>query len=244
MAVDRKELDFGGVSQEAFLQEVRTRMNPGRRRSPYPASSRLWPEEAEERVSFAEKAQLFQERLKALGGTPFHASSAAEAYAWAKEFLAGQGVTRVLLGDGDWGEAGALFAERGIAVERWDEVRFEHGTADRSAERVNAWGAGLTWVDYAVADLGSVAICSSPGQGRSVSLVPPVFVAFIPAERLFYTRRAVLEEVAKRHREGRGPSSLTFITGPSRSADIENDLTIGVHGPGVVAAVIVGEITA
>lgn len=235
-----KELDFGGVSQEAFLAEIRRRMDRSKPLSEYPAEARLWPEGEEGRHPFEEKAKLFQERLEALGGRAFRARTPGEAYAWASELLAGRGVTRVLLGAGEWGEAEALFAGSGVAVDRWEEIRFEHGTEDRGLDRVNAWGAGLTWVDYAVADLGSVAIGSSPAQGRSVSLVPPIFIAFVRRDRLYYTRRAVLEDVAARHREGRGPSSLTFITGPSRSADIENDLTIGVHGPGEVAVAIVG----
>lgn len=235
-----KALEFGGVSQEAFLAEVRRRMNRSKPLSEYPAAARLTPEGAEERLSLDEKAKLFQERLEALGGKAFRASTPGEAYAWAIELLAERDVRRALLGDGDWSEAEERLSQSGLAIDRWNEIRFEHGTTDRSLDRVNGWGAGLTWVDYAVADLGSVAICSSPAQGRSVSLVPPMFVGFVRADRLFYTRRAVLEDVARRHREGRGPSSLTFITGPSRSADIENDLTIGVHGPGEVAVAIVG----
>lgn len=240
MASEPGGLEFGGVSQEEFLAAVRSRMRPSGARPGYPEFARLWPESEEGRLSLDEKAALFKERLETLGGKGFRAASAREAYEWAAAFLAEREVARVLLGAGDWGEAGAILAARGIWADRWEETGFEFGTTDRSPERVNAWGAGLTWVDYAAAELGSVAVCSSPEQGRSVSLLPPVFVAFVPAERLFYTRRAVLEEVARRHREGRGPSSITFITGPSRSADIENDLTIGVHGPGVVAAVIVG----
>ena len=240
MAGESSGLEFGGVSQEEFLAAVRSRVKPDRARPGYPTFARLWPEGEEGRLSLDERARIFQERLEALGGKAFRAASVQEAYEWAAGFLVEKEVARVLLGAGDWSEAEAIFAARGIAADRWGDIGFEFGTADRSPERVNNWGAGLTWVDYAAAELGSVAVCSSPGHGRSVSLLPPVFVAFVPAERLLYTRRAVLEEVAKRHREGRGPSSLTFITGPSRSADIENDLTIGIHGPGVVAAVIVG----
>lgn len=240
MASERDGLAFGGVSQKEFLAAVRSRMRPSGERPGYPEFARLWPEGEEGRLTLDEKANLFLERLEALGGTAVRAATAREAYEWTARFLREREVTRVLLGAGDWSEIGSIFESQGIATDRWEETGFEFGTADRSPERVNAWGAGLTWVDYAAAELGSVAVCSSPGQGRSVSLLPPVFVAFVPAERLLYTRRAVLEEVARRHREGRGPSSLTFITGPSRSADIENDLTIGVHGPGVVAAVIVG----
>src|SRR5690606_36018076 len=125
--------------------------------------------------------------------------------------------------------------------DRWNELAFAHGGADREANRADEWDAGLDWPDFAVAELGSLAYPSSPAQGRSVSLVPPVHVAFVAREALVAARRTVLEAVAGRFKDGSGPSALTFVTGPSRSADIEMDLSIGVHGPGEVIAVLIEE---
>ena len=64
-------------------------------------------------------------------------------------------------------------------------------------------------------------------------------IALIAPEALVERRRTVLRHVAALAKERGVPSSLTLITGPSRSADIENDLSIGVHGPGQVIAILV-----
>ncbi|WP_256757536.1 LUD domain-containing protein [Cohnella sp. WQ 127256] len=98
---------------------------------------------------------------------------------------------------------------------------------------------GVVIADYAAAYTGSITVLSSKDKGRSVSLLPTVLMAIIPVERL----KTRLGEIMVHFDEGGRaslPAGIHFISGPSRSADIENDLTIGVHGPGVVYALIVG----
>lgn len=229
---------FGGVSQNAFLERIRRRM---RRSGPPPAhpGSNVWPPGHEERWSYAEKAGIFAKALEGLGGRVMRAPDPSAAYALIRDVLAERGVQEVLTSGGDWSQFRAQMGEAGIKVTGWDEIAFGLGEPDREIARVDRWGAGVAWVDYAVADLGGVAIISSPEQGRSVSLVPPLFIALIAPDVLVYSRRTVLEKVAEASKKTGVPSSLTFITGPSRSADIENDLSIGVHGPGEVIAVLV-----
>ncbi|RIX50004.1 lactate utilization protein C [Paenibacillus nanensis] len=97
---------------------------------------------------------------------------------------------------------------------------------------------GVVVVDYAAAYTGSIIVTSSPDKGRSVSLLPTVMIAIIPAERLYTRVGQVLAHFNGSIRE-QMPAGIHFISGPSRSADIENDLTIGVHGPGIVYALVV-----
>ncbi|GMK38026.1 lactate utilization protein C [Paenibacillus sp. CCS19] len=98
---------------------------------------------------------------------------------------------------------------------------------------------GIVVADYAVAYTGSITVLSAANKGRSVSLLPTVLFAIIPVERL---RTRLGEALINFDQAGREnlPAGIHFISGPSRSADIENDLTIGVHGPGVVYALFVG----
>lgn len=98
---------------------------------------------------------------------------------------------------------------------------------------------GIVTADYAAAYTGSVTVLSSPHKGRSVSLLPTVLFVILPVERLKTRLGETLERFDEAGRE-RLPAGIHFISGPSRSADIENDLTIGVHGPGVVFALVVG----
>lgn len=98
---------------------------------------------------------------------------------------------------------------------------------------------GIVMADYAVSHTGSIVVLSSKDKGRSVSLLPTVLIAIIPLERL---KTRIGEVLTHFDDVGRGnlPAGIHFISGPSRSADIENDLTIGVHGPGVVFGLIIG----
>ncbi|MFD0618117.1 lactate utilization protein C [Paenibacillus sp. GCM10027629] len=107
--------------------------------------------------------------------------------------------------------------------------------------KAHAAGAdiGVAVVDHAIAYTGTITVLSSPDKGRSVTLLPTVMMAIIPVERLKTRMGEVMEKIDGMRRENL-PAGIHFITGPSRSSDIENDLTIGVHGPGIVYALIVG----
>ncbi|WP_419874006.1 LutC/YkgG family protein [Candidatus Pristimantibacillus sp. PTI5] len=98
---------------------------------------------------------------------------------------------------------------------------------------------GIVIADHAVAYTGSVTVLSAPNKGRSVSLLPTVLIIIIPIERLKTRLGEVLVTFDEAGRE-QLPAGIHFISGPSRSSDIENDLTIGVHGPGIVYALLVG----
>jgi len=98
---------------------------------------------------------------------------------------------------------------------------------------------GIAVVDYAISHTGSLVVTSGADKGRSLSLLPTVFMGVVPAKNIKTKMGDVLKEVKK---WGKMPAGIHFISGPSRSADIENDLTIGVHGPGIVYALIVDEI--
>ncbi|MGO4544555.1 lactate utilization protein C [Paenibacillus sp. 2TAB23] len=97
---------------------------------------------------------------------------------------------------------------------------------------------GIVIADHAVAYTGSVTVLSAPNKGRSVSLLPTVLIIIIPIERLKTRLGEVLVTFDEAGRE-QLPAGIHFISGPSRSSDIENDLTIGVHGPGIVYALLV-----
>ena len=81
-------------------------------------------------------------------------------------------------------------------------------------------------VSAAVAETGSIVCASSGGKAVQASLLPAHHVAIVPANRIFATLDDFFAgQVAP------PPTNLTIITGPSRTADIELNLVIGVHGP-------------
>ena len=103
-------------------------------------------------------------------------------------------------------------------------------------------GIGITGADYAVAETGSVVILPRKGLSRLVSLVPPVHVAVVRMEDVVETLDDVFlfRRLEYQRNGGEMGSYLNFITGPSRTADIEMKLVVGVHGPREVHLVLLG----
>jgi L-lactate utilization protein LutC len=106
---------------------------------------------------------------------------------------------------------------------------------------VFACQVGVTSAQWAIAETGTLVLDSDAERHRLASLVPPVHIALVPADRVRPTIGSVLRELA-----GRGPDRLarcvTFITGPSRTSDIELTLAIGVHGPGELHVLVIENI--
>jgi L-lactate dehydrogenase complex protein LldG len=81
-------------------------------------------------------------------------------------------------------------------------------------------------VSAAIAETGSIVCASSGGKAVQASLLPSQHVAIVPRDRIFATLDDFFAGQA-----AAPPTNLTIITGPSRTADIELNLVIGVHGP-------------
>jgi L-lactate dehydrogenase complex protein LldG len=107
------------------------------------------------------------------------------------------------------------------------------GSAPR-AEQARA-EIGVTGCHGAIAETGSLALLSGPGCSRAVSLLPPVHLALVRRGDLFATMGDFFTARADAMAQA---ASCTVITGPSRTADIELSLTIGVHGPGKVVIIL------
>jgi len=92
-----------------------------------------------------------------------------------------------------------------------------------------AFDVGISSAQAAIAETGTLVLRSDRERHRLVSLLPPVHIAIIEANQLCLT---LGEALAALQRDGKDLSpAITFITGPSRTADIELTLAIGVHGP-------------
>lgn len=95
---------------------------------------------------------------------------------------------------------------------------------------------GITSADYALADTGTLVMYASPEEARMTSLLPPVHVAIVPRERILSGLDEFFSLVPL---PADRSSSVVFITGGSRTADIEMILVRGVHGPGEIHVVVV-----
>jgi L-lactate dehydrogenase complex protein LldG len=127
-------------------------------------------------------------------------------------------------------------ADAGIALVVPEDLHDDHTRA--GAARLTV---GLTGVDAAFASTGSMVLASSRGRSRAASLLPLRHLAIVPMSRIYENFEAWLAELRQEERLHsllRVSGQIVFITGPSKSADIELNLTLGVHGPRFVHALI------
>jgi len=114
----------------------------------------------------------------------------------------------------------------------------EASDADLRSIAIDA-GIGVSGVDYALADTGTLVLLAQKGAPRSISLVPPIHIAIVKADQVVHG----LDDLFGLLRSEKGVSDLgsavTFITGASRTADIELTLVVGVHGPQQLHVVII-----
>ncbi len=170
----------------------------------------------------AQWRERFVAELCALGVAVHEERNAEEVRARVRQLVAGR---RVLA----W-PARALPYEIGSAL-------FENGAIDGRAPRADqaACDVGVTGVDAAIAETGTIALVSSSDHPRTASLLPPVHVAVVRADQIVPTLSKCFERLGAAIP---GASAVNFVTGPSRTADIELQLTLGVHGPGELIVVI------
>lgn len=88
---------------------------------------------------------------------------------------------------------------------------------------------GLTYADYGIADTGTLVIDSSSEETRLATMISEIHVAVLPQSGLRETSYAVEDELIGHMQQP--PNYTAFITGASRTADIERVLALGVHGP-------------
>ncbi len=99
--------------------------------------------------------------------------------------------------------------------------------------------AGITSCESIVAQTGSILVASSTSGGRALSILPHVHVVIATVDQVVPTLADAIGSV-REHHGGRLPSMLSFITGPSRTGDIERILVLGAHGPKELFVILVG----
>lgn len=237
--------------REDFMRQVRVALRhpecggTGKGRPPGPLVEPLGgvmaPVPPEELVS------KFEKEFEALAGSAHRAATPIELETVVREILTSAGARAAVLSRHPLlGQLGLEEKLRtwGIAVSAWPAAEDSNAEAKGQQvfrEQAFAAAVGITGVDFALAETGSLVLTSLAGGSQLASLAPPVHVAL-------YRRSQVVEsldEVLAALPVSRDPSqpspgrSVVFISGTSRTADIEQILVRGVHGPGHVHAILV-----
>lgn len=117
-----------------------------------------------------------------------------------------------------------------------DLVRFDREIGLWKTSLFDNVDAGLVHADCAIADTGVLVVRSSPEQPRTLSLVPPISFCVIDARRLYPT---LLDALQGERWEAAMPTNLIFISGPSKTADIQQTLAYGAHGPKELVVLVI-----
>ena len=174
--------------------------------------------------------------LIAVGGNAIEAASHGDAIQKIEELLFTRGLHSAAIGEGittDSGPAAARLTQCGFQVVR---IGPQDGSQAGLKQILSRVDAGIVEADYAIASTGTVVMIGNPARPRSLSLLPPLNIVLLQSSRILPDLAAVLRIV--------GPQTITehpmvLVTGPSRTADIEKRIVIGVHGPKELHVVVI-----
>jgi L-lactate dehydrogenase complex protein LldG len=202
-------------TKEAILAKIRGGLNKGAAPMPYP--------EVEQNPSypFVKKVDeaggidlLFAREFTALGGKFIYCATMAELVAQLKDLALANNWQQVMCQESAWLNA---FSEADLSFIRT-------GKYDGSLD------AAITPCTYAVARTGSLIITSDTESGRALPVYTPIHICVVHASQLVFDIGDAL--LAAEQKYGTAlPSMINIATGPSRTADIEKTLVVGVHGP-------------
>jgi len=238
-------------SRDAILGRIRNALahEPPRERPPVP---QVWPRENPGADAMAGRfAQELGEvhgeayRLPTMDDARRKLAGLVEASGWTsigavdrplcRELLAGIAPGRVAWA-GEKGDSPHLPERPEGCFAQMGTVPFFPGTPQNMAEL----SLGIVQADHLLADTGSAMIACGTPQERLLCYLPPACLVIAAVDRLAEHLPAIWDDVARRAADPALRGEFVFITGPSRTADIEKILMLGVHGPKRLVVLLVG----
>jgi len=222
-----RKTESGPNDLAAFLHRLRAEMVPAERGTALPEVSNAalrevtWEEGLVDR--FVTSARAAGAQVRCLAANDWLSA--------VQEVLRGHGARLVVAA----GQAGtALDDDRAAALGNALRATGLSVSTAPNDDVLFACDAAVTGVAAAIAETGTLVCTSGPRSPRGVSLIPPVHIALVDARQIvgdLFDYFARLDPTTL-------PANINLITGPSKTADIEGILVTGVHGPGIVHALV------
>ncbi|MHA7880786.1 MAG: LutC/YkgG family protein [Saccharospirillum sp.] len=124
----------------------------------------------------------------------------------------------------DWEKNGLQWRAYDAPIEQWQDALFTE------------WDAAITTTVGGIAETGTLMLWPTPEEPRLMSLVPPLHIAVLAQSKLHAT---FAEALAQPPWQGTLPTNALLISGPSKTADIEQTLVYGAHGPSELVVVVI-----
>jgi len=205
-------------SREAILQRIRERISTGPAAPPLERIE-VWPDTGRDREALVER---FTMELEAVAGEVVRCSSIDEARAKLAELADAAQWSTIAAADTP------LVRE---VLEGIDGDRVVHPEAGFEPKQLAQIPAAVISAEYLLADTGSAVVRAPTGEARLLAYLPEASVIIGRTEQLHEHMPAAWGEISERLREEQVPGEWVVISGPSRTADIEKILILGVHGP-------------
>lgn len=173
----------------------------------------------------------FEENAKNAGAEIFKVKTAAEAKEIVVNLAKFTNAKKVVVVDS------ALQAAANINEELKTSGISVFNEATDIAEHAESADIGISTVEFAIGESGSLCMDGYSFESRLVTMLPPIHIAFLNSNAVVPGITEAFETIAQVYENG----YVSFITGPSRTADIERVLTIGVHGPSRLVIIAVDE---
>ncbi len=178
---------------------------------------------------FDDPVTRFAESLVQVGGEPFVVTDTNEALDVLESLLQKISARRIILNPEPPIDMWDL--PRRWSSYEWFVVGHNVGATKDFAASADV---GISGVVAALAETGTVVLASGPYSSRLATLLPPLHIAVVPASLI---TTDLFTWVSMRPQPM--PAALTFVTGPSKTADIEQTLTVGVHGPRRMITIVI-----
>ncbi len=217
-----------GESKETILKKIR---EGGKRKHSMPPTEDIENPfiEKKETYSRSEIIKKFETELERVGGECYVCKTTEELVEKLKKVTSRLKTKKILITDNIFEEYGLEKNLLGIEI-----------ASSTSSKEISEADTGITHADYAIAESGTLVLISSDKNPRSYSLLPKNHIVLIKADKIVHSIHTLFSILKQRyHTIANISSCITFITGPSRTADIELNLTLGVHGPEKVIAFII-----
>ncbi|WP_026782173.1 LutC/YkgG family protein [Pleomorphomonas koreensis] len=133
------------------------------------------------------------------------------------------------------------------AIRRGDDPRLAALPWEREAQLAVSTGAsagadlvGVSHADAGVAETGTLVLTSGPDNPTTLNFLPDHHIVVVDASTVSGDYETVWADLRRRFGAGAMPRTVNLVTGPSRSADIEETLLLGAHGPRSLHILVVG----
>jgi L-lactate dehydrogenase complex protein LldG len=215
------------TSRDTILQRVRSEVSKGPRIEPPPVAE-VWPRTNPDISALADR---FEIELKAVFGELARVSSMADVPAKLAELAKASGWTSLAPMDRP------ICRE---AVKDLPEAMLHWPKPNWPPREMAELSVSLIEADLLLADTGSCLIACPTAEDRLLCYLPPACIVIAKAEKLREHLPAAWGEIAPRCFDKNLTGEFLIVTGPSRTADIEKLLILGVHGPKRLVVLLVG----